>query len=76
MNAKKLTYADDTFDAVVCTFVLSSSDDPATVLSECYRVCKPGGKVLLLDRGLPNGILTTVLATMYRYEYLFKYGYD
>lgn len=50
-DAAKLHFADDSFDCVVDTFGLCSFDDPAVVLKEMARVCKPGGKILLLEHG-------------------------
>lgn len=45
------TYPDNSFDTVVDTFGLCSFDDPIAVLRELQRVCKPGGKILLLEHG-------------------------
>jgi methyltransferase OMS1 len=39
------------FDTVVDTFGLCSYDDPVRVLQEMARVCKPDGKILLLEHG-------------------------
>ncbi|KAJ9532703.1 hypothetical protein QJQ45_010786 [Haematococcus lacustris] len=39
------------FDTVVDTFGLCSHDNPLVVLRQAARVCKPGGKVLLLEHG-------------------------
>ncbi len=44
-------YSHDTFDTVVDTFGLCSFDDPVAVLKELQRVCKPDGKILLLEHG-------------------------
>jgi len=44
-------YEEDTFDTVVDTFGLCSFDDPVGVLKELRRVCRPGGKILLLEHG-------------------------
>jgi methyltransferase OMS1 len=44
-------YKEDAFDTVVDTFGLCSFDDPVEVLRELQRVCKPGGKILLLEHG-------------------------
>lgn len=50
-DASKLNFPDNTFDTVIDTFGLCSYDSPAIVLKEMSRVCKPNGKVLLLEHG-------------------------
>jgi methyltransferase OMS1, mitochondrial len=50
-DAAKLNFPDDSFDCVVDTFGLCSFDDPVAVLQEMARVCKPEGKILLLEHG-------------------------
>jgi methyltransferase OMS1 len=44
-------YPDNSFDTVVDTFGLCSFDDPVGVLKELQRICKPDGKILLLEHG-------------------------
>src|SRR5216110_3821012 len=44
----RLPYADGTFDAVVCGWVLEHLPDPLPGLRELSRVLAPGGKLLLL----------------------------
>lgn len=51
-DAAKLNhFPDNSFDTVVDTFGLCSFDDPIAVLKELQRVCKPNGKILLLEHG-------------------------
>ena len=50
-DAGKLPFADNSYDTIVDTFGLCSFDDPTAVLKELQRVCKPDGKILLLEHG-------------------------
>jgi methyltransferase OMS1, mitochondrial len=50
-DASKIDFPDDSFDCVIDTFGLCSFDDPVQVLREMARVCKPDGKILLLEHG-------------------------
>ena len=50
-DSGQLQFADNSFDTVVDTFGLCSFDDPVAVLKEMERVCKPDGKILLLEHG-------------------------
>ena len=52
MDVQKLDFADNTFDIVVASFVFCSVPDPLKGLAEVKRVCKPGGKVILLEHVL------------------------
>jgi SAM-dependent methyltransferase len=42
----------DGFDAVLSTQVLEHVQDPGTYLSECFRVLRPGGRMLLSTHGI------------------------
>jgi SAM-dependent methyltransferase len=44
--------AESSFDAVISTQVLEHVGDPALYLSECLRVLKPGGRLLLSTHGV------------------------
>lgn len=52
MDVQNLDFADNTFDTVVASFVFCSVPDPVRGLMEIERVCKPGGKVVLLEHVL------------------------
>ena len=51
-DAQALPYADNSFDAVVATFLLCSVPDPRLSVAEALRVLKPGGQLLLLEHVL------------------------
>jgi len=52
MDAQNLEFEDNFFDTVVASFVFCSIPDPVRGLIEAERVCKPGGKVALLEHVL------------------------
>jgi ubiquinone/menaquinone biosynthesis C-methylase UbiE len=49
MDAHRMTFADATFDCVVAQFVITLVANPEQVLSECHRVVKPGGRIILVN---------------------------
>lgn len=49
--AEHLPYPSNSFDTVVDVFGLCSFEDPVAALGELSRVCKPQGKILLLEHG-------------------------
>lgn len=49
MDAQALDFPDDSFDAVVATFVYCSVPDAVAGLRELGRVVKPGGRIFLLE---------------------------
>lgn len=49
MDASALDYPDASFDCVVGQFVITLVDNPEQVLSECARVLRPGGQIILVN---------------------------
>jgi phosphatidylethanolamine/phosphatidyl-N-methylethanolamine N-methyltransferase len=49
MDAHNLAFADAAFDCVVAQFVITLVADPEAVLSECARVVRPGGEIILVN---------------------------
>jgi phosphatidylethanolamine/phosphatidyl-N-methylethanolamine N-methyltransferase len=49
MDAANMKIEDESFDVVVAMYVLTAVPDPAAVMRECERVCRPGGEVLVLN---------------------------
>ena len=54
MDAQRLAFPDNSFDTVFATFVFCSVPDPVIGLRELRRVCKPDGRLLLLEHMRPN----------------------
>lgn len=54
MDVQSLYYASNSFDTVVCSFVFCSVPLPVKGLKELHRVCKPGGRVILLEHVLSS----------------------
>ena len=52
MDVHNLEFEDDVFNTVVGSFVFCSVPDPIKGLKEVGRVCKPGGKIILLEHVL------------------------
>jgi phosphatidylethanolamine/phosphatidyl-N-methylethanolamine N-methyltransferase len=49
MDAEHLRFPDDSFDFVYAPYVISVVPDPVRVVREMRRVCKPGGKFIVLN---------------------------
>lgn len=65
MDVQKLDFPAETFDSIVSTFVFCSVPDPVLGLSEVRRVCKTGGRVILLEHVLSaNRILASLMNLM------------
>ncbi len=62
MDVEQLFFADNSFDTVIGTFLFCSVPRPKRGLQELYRVCKPGGQVLLLEHVLSSN--AALAATM------------
>jgi phosphatidylethanolamine/phosphatidyl-N-methylethanolamine N-methyltransferase len=49
MDAASLTFVDDSFDIVYAPYLVSVVPDPVQVVREMRRVCRPGGRIIILN---------------------------
>lgn len=56
-DCEKLPFADDTFHVVMVSFGLRNMTHKDKALSEMCRVCRPGGKVMVLEFSKVNRLL-------------------
>lgn len=54
MDVQRLEFPDGSFDTVFATFVFCSVPDPVAGLRELHRVCRPVGRLLLLEHMRPE----------------------
>jgi phosphatidylethanolamine/phosphatidyl-N-methylethanolamine N-methyltransferase len=61
MDGADLRFADDSFDIVYAPYLISVVPDPVRVAQEMHRVCRPGGRVIILNHFLsPNLFLSRI----------------
>jgi len=62
MDVQSLHYASNSFDTVAASFVFCSVPAPMKGLKELHRVCKPGGRVILLEHVISsNPVLAGIM---------------
>lgn len=49
MDAENMAFEDNSFDKVVAMYVASVVPDPARLVDEIRRVCKPGGQIFMVN---------------------------
>jgi len=49
MDAAAMEFKDDSFDTVVAAYVVTAVPDYRKVVSEMIRVCRPGGRIIMLN---------------------------
>ena len=53
-NAENLPFADNSFHCITIGFGLRNVTDKAAALKSMFRVCKPGGKIMVLEFSTPT----------------------
>ena len=48
-DGARLPFADGTFDAAIAPFVVSATPNPSALMRDMVRVCRPGGRLLVLN---------------------------
>jgi len=56
-DVMNLPYEDNRFDIASIAFGIRNVDEPVTALHEMARVVQPGGNVVILEFGQPNGLM-------------------
>lgn len=74
MDAEDLTFADNSFDYVVTTFVLCSIPNPVAALHEMRRVCKPDGVVINLEHMRSSNWILALLENILNPMFVFFMG--
>ena len=73
-DAMKLSFPDDTFDAITIAFGLRNLPNYGDGLRELCRVLKPGGKLVILDCSHPRVPVFRELYDLYFYRVLPRIG--
>jgi ubiquinone/menaquinone biosynthesis methyltransferase len=53
-QGERLPFGDESFDHVTCTYLLRYVDDPAAAIRELARVLNSGGRLAVLEFGVPQ----------------------
>ncbi|MBS1538128.1 MAG: bifunctional demethylmenaquinone methyltransferase/2-methoxy-6-polyprenyl-1,4-benzoquinol methylase UbiE [Bacteroidetes bacterium] len=73
-DAMNLQYADNTYDIASISFGIRNVDSPSQCLKEMARVVRPGGRVMILEFGQPEGMFR-YLYSLYRAVFMPMLGW-
>ena len=76
MNVLEMEFEDDSFDAVISTFLFCVLDNEHQIpaLKELSRVCRPNGKIHILEYALSKNPLRRFIMKMWAPWVRFAYG--
>ncbi|NUN47309.1 MAG: methyltransferase domain-containing protein [Candidatus Brocadiae bacterium] len=61
MDATKLDFPDDSFDAVLAAYFITTVPDPRAVVQEMKRVCRRGGRIVFVNHFMaPNVFINDI----------------
>lgn len=49
MNAQEMAFPDDSFDCAITCYTIKAVPDPDRVVAEMRRVCRPGGRIVIVS---------------------------
>lgn len=64
-EAERLPFPDASFDALTCTYLLRYVDNRAATMRELARVVRPGGRIGMVEFGVPEARLLRSLWRLY-----------
>jgi demethylmenaquinone methyltransferase/2-methoxy-6-polyprenyl-1,4-benzoquinol methylase len=73
-DVTKLPYGDETFDVSSISFGIRNVNEPGKGIAELARVVKPGGRVIVLEFGQPQGRFFGALYSFYTRHLLPRIG--
>ena len=73
-NAQSLPFVDNRFNCIIIGFGLRNVTDKEAALRSMYRVCKPGGKIMVLEFSTPTLLGLKPVYDWYSFNVLPKLG--
>lgn len=73
-DAQKMPFASGSFDAAIMIYSIRNIPDTTTLLSEFFRILQPGGRLGILDFGVPENKLGESLYLFYFRRIMPKIG--
>ncbi|SME93541.1 bifunctional demethylmenaquinone methyltransferase/2-methoxy-6-polyprenyl-1,4-benzoquinol methylase UbiE [Pseudobacteriovorax antillogorgiicola] len=73
-DAQALPFPDNAYDAITISFGIRNIPDVPLCLEECYRVLRPGGRLIVLEFALPSSKLVRAGHLFYLRNILPKIG--
>ncbi len=73
-NAQTLPFASNSMDCITIGFGLRNVTDKAQALASMFRVCKPGGKIMVLEFSKPQSHALQAIYDWYSFNILPKLG--